>query len=828
MATNKASRLAEIYRSEKKKGGGVASTLGKAAVEKLDPRQMFNQKGFLAAVLPTLFKAYKAAPTGGGTAKKINQLSSPTLTGNFGALTKEVASLTSQMHEVAVNSTIIAKNTMVLPAMARDTNIIRQNISKLVKLQSGTATNKADMFFKKASEREAAYESKFKKESGKSAPGAPGTAGSVPAASPATTGIASVLKVLAESASKGIGIAALGVGIGGFFAGLAAGGAAVTALGGAEGVKNMMVNLAEGLEAFNTQSLLTFGALLGAGALFGQTSFKTQGSAVVGMGAIGLGIGAFFSGLALGGAIGTFIDNSAGIRDMMVNLAEGLNAFNTQSLIGLGAVLAAGLFAGPAAGVTGASGIAAIGAGISALLIQLGGTSALIGWISGNSPGKPLRDFLVNVAKGVKSFESIDVGKIQQVIKVLPELGIEMLKYFSSQGIGGIIDTIGTRMNDFLNFVFGVERKKSPIEKLSEDLQKLNSISADNLSNIGKGLRDLADGLNYFSQKQGTTGPGTTPGLPAGTLPIPSAPTTPLGTNRMFGAQIPSGPVTPSGTPATPSGNITKDMEKRLGITLNSQGRSASGLASAQARMGGITPMTGQGGLSSATPLKDYGTYTPSMQEKGKLKNVMGAVFHHTGGDNVTGAINTLKQRGLSYHYIIAKDGTITQLLPEGAVGYHTLPGDKGPDVKNLNNSNTIGIAFAASSDNDVTAEQIEKARALNAELSRKFGYPETSVWGHGEVSKHKMSTEGKSAVVAIRSKPLLDQGAPTTGTAIASASSELSNGQRGVSAPNITVVAPSEGTKTVASSSVPIAAPIDRELNRKERLLSRQTSLVG
>lgn len=843
MATNKASRLAEIYRSEKKKGGGVASTLGKAAIEKIDPRQMFNQKGFLAAVMPALFKAYKAAPSGG--AQKIKQLSTPSLTGDFGALTKQVTQLTAQMHEVAVNSTIIAKNTMVLPAMARDTNIIRQNISKLVKLQGDSASKKADMFFKKASEREAAYESKFKKESGKST-GAPASSSATAGTDPKNAGLVSVLKVLADSVSKGIGIAALGVGIGGFFAGLAAGGAAVTALGGAEGVKNMMVNLAEGLEAFNTQSLISFGVLLGAGALFGQTSFKTQGSAVLGMGAVGLGIGAFFSGLAAGGAIGTFIDNSDGIKNMMVNLAEGLNAFNTQSLIALGAVIATGLFAGPAAGAKGAAGIALIGAGIAALLIELGAVSALIGWISGDSPGKPLKDFLMNVAEGVKFFEGIDTDKIWEVSRVLPVLGGAMLAYFGTKGLSGVIDTIGDKMNQFLQFIFGVEKSKSPIEKLSEDLQKLNSVNADNLSNIGKGLRDLVDGLNYFSQAQpGRTGPGTTPGLPPGALPIPSAPTTPLGTNRMFGAQIPSGPVTPSGTSgasAAPSGNLTQYMEKRLGTKLESQGRTASQLSSVDAYMAGVTPNRGasptpsatpsaSGNLSSAMPVKDYGTYSLAMQSHGKMKKVIGSVFHHTGGDSVSAAISTLKNRNppLSYHYIIAKDGTITQLLPEGAVGYHTgSGGDRGPDVRHVNNSNTIGIAFAASTDNDVTPQQIEVARALNSELSRKFGYPETSVWGHGEVTKNKMPTEGKSAVMAIRSAPMLGQSSPTTGATIASASSDLSNGQRGVSAPNITVVAPSEGTRQVASASMPIAPPVDRELNRKEGLLSRQTSLVG
>ena len=58
MAENKTTRLAEIYQSEKSRGGGAMSTFGKAALEKIDPRRIFNQKGFLAAALPSLFKAY--------------------------------------------------------------------------------------------------------------------------------------------------------------------------------------------------------------------------------------------------------------------------------------------------------------------------------------------------------------------------------------------------------------------------------------------------------------------------------------------------------------------------------------------------------------------------------------------------------------------------------------------------------------------------------------------------------------------------------------------------------------------------------------------------
>jgi muramidase (phage lysozyme) len=45
--------------------------------------------------------------------------------------------------------------------MARDMNVMRQNISKLVKLQGGTATNRADAFFANAKDREGAYEAQF-------------------------------------------------------------------------------------------------------------------------------------------------------------------------------------------------------------------------------------------------------------------------------------------------------------------------------------------------------------------------------------------------------------------------------------------------------------------------------------------------------------------------------------------------------------------------------------------------------------------------------------------------------------------------------------------
>jgi hypothetical protein len=159
---DKQSRLAEIYKAEKSKGGGLASTLSKRALEKMDPRKFFNQKGFLAAALPSLFKSYSATPT--KTGEKIASAGG----GSFssGVLETKMDILTGETRELKIHSKLAAKNSVVLPSMARDMNVMRQNIVKLVKLQGGTATTKADMFFKRAGDREAGYESRFSKAGG--------------------------------------------------------------------------------------------------------------------------------------------------------------------------------------------------------------------------------------------------------------------------------------------------------------------------------------------------------------------------------------------------------------------------------------------------------------------------------------------------------------------------------------------------------------------------------------------------------------------------------------------------------------------------------------
>ena len=119
---------------------------------------------------------------------------------------------------------------------------------------------------------------------------------------------------------------AVGLGFGGFMAGLALGGAGVQLLGGAAGVKDLLVNLAEGLNAFEVSSLTALGTMLGAGMLFGAVGGpKAAVGGGIGIGAVGAGLGAFLGALALSGTAVKKLGGSDGIRDLLINLAAGLN-----------------------------------------------------------------------------------------------------------------------------------------------------------------------------------------------------------------------------------------------------------------------------------------------------------------------------------------------------------------------------------------------------------------------------------------------------------------------------------------------------------------------
>jgi len=156
------SRLADIYRKElKTKGllGALVSASGARLKEKTDIRGMLPQTGVSGAAFEKMFgKRYKY----GGDKQGIRS------SGNSNSVATK--SMEEKLTRIGVDGKLTAKNTVVLPAMARDMNLMRMNMQKMVKLSGGTPSTKSDMFFKRASDRESQYESQYKRNSGGLAP----------------------------------------------------------------------------------------------------------------------------------------------------------------------------------------------------------------------------------------------------------------------------------------------------------------------------------------------------------------------------------------------------------------------------------------------------------------------------------------------------------------------------------------------------------------------------------------------------------------------------------------------------------------------------------
>ena len=80
------------------------------------------------------------------------------------------------------------------------------------------------------------------------------------------------------------------------------------------------------------------------------------------------------------------------------------------------------------------------------------------------------------------------------------------------------------------------------------------------------------------------------------------------------------------------------------------------------------------------------------LANRARKKPCSTVVLHATAGSSLSGAIETLLRRGISYHYIIDKCGLVTKCAPYTRVAYHAgkSHGPDGPSV----NSYSVGISF--------------------------------------------------------------------------------------------------------------------------------------
>lgn len=146
------SSLADLVRSRRESGGSIAGSLSYGFKERIkesfDPRRMINQGGLLTALFPNL-KSYKA-----GSGKR--SIGSKSILGENSQLSSDPI-----LESIRLNTRTSAKNSLVLPSMARDVFVMNKNIKQMVKIFGGKPKDTADEWFSRQAAREAAYESRF-------------------------------------------------------------------------------------------------------------------------------------------------------------------------------------------------------------------------------------------------------------------------------------------------------------------------------------------------------------------------------------------------------------------------------------------------------------------------------------------------------------------------------------------------------------------------------------------------------------------------------------------------------------------------------------------
>ena len=128
-------RLTDIVRARRESGKGVASSLAggfkERLKEKFDPRNIFKQDGILTSLFPQL-KAYRSQDLVPEKADATTPGTKPGL-----AAGDSVDSLKPLFLSIEKSTKIISKNNEALSLIQRDTNLMKQTLSKIVKVISG-------------------------------------------------------------------------------------------------------------------------------------------------------------------------------------------------------------------------------------------------------------------------------------------------------------------------------------------------------------------------------------------------------------------------------------------------------------------------------------------------------------------------------------------------------------------------------------------------------------------------------------------------------------------------------------------------------------------
>lgn len=118
-------------------------------------------------------------------------------------------------------------------------------------------------------------------------------------------------------------------------------------------------------------------------------------------------------------------------------------------------------------------------------------------------------------------------------------------------------------------------------------------------------------------------------------------------------------------------------------------------------------------------------------------------VLHYTGDASTRGGLSTLTSAPsqVSAHYLIARDGTLFQLVDERARAWHAGDSRWG-DLTDLNSA-SIGIELDNDGASMYPSEQIEVLLRLLADLRDRLGIPPANVLGHADIAPRRKTDPG-------------------------------------------------------------------------------------
>ncbi len=113
-------------------------------------------------------------------------------------------------------------------------------------------------------------------------------------------------------------------------------------------------------------------------------------------------------------------------------------------------------------------------------------------------------------------------------------------------------------------------------------------------------------------------------------------------------------------------------------------------------------------------------------------------ILHHTSDDTVERALRSLANpvRGASAHYLIARDGSIIQLVDERARAWHAGESKWGADTDL--NSASLGIELDNNGYEPFAEAQVAALMRLLADVKQRYRIPAANFIGHADVAPRR------------------------------------------------------------------------------------------